>query len=285
MKQLVGIIGLSLGLFLGLPAAAAPGASAGGEQCVSCHEGEAKAQTKAHAYHGECKSCHINAVDHAKVEEEREKGNDKLKSVLATLPKTEQCMSCHVKDAKHMNFAFSDHNKAGVQCRDCHGNHTPKVKNLNAGLLKAGKEVALCATCHQDVMASFSQRSHHPVKEGGLTCSNCHDTHGSQNTSLIAKTAQCTQCHQNVRGPHAFEHPPAVEDCATCHKPHGSPNRKMLTAAEPMLCLQCHSVAGNRHGQTAGNTNNQRISPTALRNCSSCHSTPHGSAIDQHLRF
>ncbi len=280
MKSLVTTLVVMLGALLCGPAAAATGA----EQCVSCHEVEADRHA-VKSYHGECTSCHVNAIEHATNEEARESGADDIKSVQATLPATGDCMSCHVSGSKHMNFAFSEHDKAGIQCRDCHGNHSPKVQTLNAGMVRAGKEVALCATCHQDVLFSFNLRSHHPVKEGGLTCSSCHDPHGSKLTTLAAKTTQCTQCHQNVRGPHAFEHVPAAEDCTTCHKPHGSPNRKMLAMVEPMLCLQCHSVAGNRHGQAGGNVNEQRISPTALRNCSSCHNAPHGSSIDQHLRF
>lgn len=283
MKRTLGTLAVVLSALLCGPAIAAQPIDS--EQCVSCHEAETQTHAKTYGYHGDCASCHVKATDHAEAEEARERGEADIKAIEATLPKTEQCMSCHVSDAKHMNFAFSEHNKAGVQCSDCHGNHTPKVKTLNASLSKAGAEVALCASCHQGVLASFNQRSHHPVTEGAMTCSSCHDTHGSPVTSLVAKTQQCTQCHQNVRGPHAFEHPPAAEDCASCHSPHGSPNRKLLTLSEPMLCLQCHSVPGNRHGQTGANNNGQRISPTALRNCSSCHNAPHGSGIDQHLRF
>jgi DmsE family decaheme c-type cytochrome len=128
-------------------------------------------------------------------------------------------------------------------------------------------------------------RSHHPLKEGALSCVSCHDSHGGKQTSLAARTAQCTQCHQSVRGPHVFEHAPAVEDCASCHNPHGSPNRKMLTVTEPALCLQCHSVASRRHGQTGAINNAQIISGAALRQCSTCHSQVHGSSQEQHLRF
>lgn len=262
---------------------AAKAAVVKGDQCVECHKTEA---TKSHAYHGECSSCHTNAGDHARNQEAREKAKGtKPAAVVATKPDTAECLSCHKNDAKHMNFAFSEHNKANVQCRDCHGNHTPKVKTLNAGMERAGKEAALCATCHKDVLAKFSMRSHHPLREGGVTCKDCHDPHGGKQLTLAAKTQQCTQCHQAVRGPHAFDHAPVVEDCATCHNPHGTPNRKLLTLAQPMLCLQCHSVPGNRHGATGGTGNNQIISATALRNCSSCHNAPHGSHMDQHLRF
>jgi DmsE family decaheme c-type cytochrome len=288
MKRLIGVVAIVIGGWLVNPALAATperGAPVGA-QCAECHEAEVKTHGK-HAYHGDCVSCHVSAVDHAKAEEARESATtaDKPQSVLAGAPKSEQCLSCHQGDAKRMNFAFAEHNKAGIQCSDCHGMHSPKVKSLRAGMERAGKEAALCSTCHQDVMARFNMRSHHPVREGGLTCSDCHDPHGGKQLTLAAKTAQCTQCHQNVRGPHAFEHAPAAEDCATCHNPHGSPNSKLLNLAQPMLCLQCHSVAGNRHGNLGTNVNGQIISATALRNCSSCHGAPHGSHVDQHLRF
>ncbi|MFA7282829.1 MAG: cytochrome c3 family protein, partial [Sterolibacterium sp.] len=145
---------------------------------------------------------------------------------------------------------------------------------------------ALCATCHQDVLAKFSMTSHHPVKEGGATCTGCHDPHASKLATLGAATAQCTSCHQAVRGPHVFEHPPAAEDCKNCHDPHGSPNKRLLSVAQPMQCLQCHSIAGNRHGVSGATAtgNTTPISGAVLRDCASCHGAIHGSAIDQHLR-
>jgi DmsE family decaheme c-type cytochrome len=288
MKRFAGMLAILIGSLMFGAAQAAPGAKGApvGAQCVSCHETEAKAHMN-HAYHGDCASCHTTAVEHAKAEEARENatGKDKPKAVLAGAPKSEQCLSCHKNDAKHMNFAFSEHAKANVQCSDCHGNHSPKIKTVTAGMQKAGKEATLCASCHKDVLAKFNLRSHHPLKEGGVTCKDCHDPHGGKQLTLAAKTQQCTQCHQNVRGPHAFEHAPAVEDCATCHNPHGTPNPKLLNLAQPMLCLQCHSVPGNRHGAAGTRSNDQIISATALRNCSSCHNAPHGSHMDQHLRY
>lgn len=292
MKRYVGIMALALGALIGGPAIAAPADKTPvGEQCVSCHEPEVESHGN-HAYHSDCTSCHVSAIDHAKAEEAKETAPraSRPQSIHPGLPRSEQCLACHKNDSKRMNFTFSDHNKAGVQCMDCHGNHSPKVKSLTAGMTKAGKEAALCATCHKDVMTKFNMRSHHPLKEGGVTCVNCHDQHGGKQTTLAGKTTQCTQCHQNVRGPHAFDHAPVVEDCTTCHNSHGTPNRKLLALPEPALCLQCHSVAGNRHGQPLDATTNATgnglvISATALRNCSSCHNAIHGSSIDQHLRF
>lgn len=248
-----------------------------GKQCVECHETEAKT----HVYHGDCVSCHMAAEAHAKAE--------KPKSVKSGNPSSVQCLSCHETDKRRMHFSIAEHNKAGVQCSDCHGLHSPKIKTLNVLMEKGGKTTALCATCHQDVLAKFSMTSHHPVKEGGATCTGCHNPHAAGQTTLGGKTAQCTSCHQAVRGPHVFEHPPAAEDCTTCHDPHGSPNRRLLSVAQPMQCLQCHSIAGNRHGQPAGLTNaavsnTSRISGAVLRDCVSCHGSIHGSSSDQHLR-
>jgi DmsE family decaheme c-type cytochrome len=288
MRRLAVLLAVFLGGALQSGAWAAPTvakvAAVKGDQCVECHKTEA---TKSHSYHGECSSCHTNAGDHAKAHEAREKakGPNKPPKVVATKPESKECLSCHEADKKRMHFAIAEHNKAGVECRDCHGNHTPKVKTLNAGMEKGGKTTALCATCHQDVIAKFSMVSHHPVKEGGATCTGCHDPHASKQATLGAATAQCTSCHQAVRGPHVFEHAPVVEGCTTCHDPHGAPNKKLLSVAQPMQCMQCHSIAGNRHGQAAATNNTQRITGAALRDCASCHAAVHGSSFDQHLRF
>jgi len=288
MRRLAVLLAVILGGALHVGAWAAPtavkAAPIKGDQCVECHKTEA---TTSHAFHGECNSCHTNAGDHARNQEAREKakGPAKPARLAATKPESAQCLSCHESDKRRMHFAIAEHNKAGVECRDCHGNHTPKVKALNAGLEKGGKTTALCATCHQDVLAKFSMNSHHPVKEGGATCTGCHDPHVSKQATLGAATAQCTSCHQAVRGPHVFEHAPVVEGCTNCHDPHGAPNKRLLSVAQPMQCLQCHAIAGNRHGQGGLANNTAAISGAVLRDCVSCHSAVHGSSTDQHLRF
>lgn len=248
--------------------------------CAECHD---DSEAKVHVYHGDCLACHTDAENHAQAETPRK--------VKVAFPETAQCLACHVKDSRRMNFTFAEHNRAGIQCSDCHGMHSPKVKTLSVSMAKAGKEAALCATCHQDVQARFNMPSHHPVKEGGLSCIGCHDPHAGKQVTLASRTDQCLTCHQRIRGPQAFEHAPVAEDCATCHDPHGSPNRKLLQVAQPMLCLQCHSLPNVRHGQTALNTATtaaivgERVSGAVLRNCTACHSQVHGSSHDEHLRY
>jgi len=246
--------------------------------CTECHETE----STIHANHSDCTTCHKDAQPHAAA--------DNPKSLLAGQPQSSECLACHKNDSEHMNFAFSDHNRAGVTCADCHGVHSPKVDNNNPKLTRADESSKLCATCHQDVLARFDMPSHHPVQEGGVSCVGCHDQHSSKKVSLVNNTEQCLTCHQRLRGPFAFEHAPAVEDCATCHDPHGTPTRRLLIAAQPMLCLQCHSLPNNRHGQSASNATTpealgQPVSGALLRGCIACHSQVHGSTQDQHLRF
>lgn len=256
------------------PAAAKADAS-DNSACSSCHGTAVSSHAK--GVHGklDCSKCHSGTEKHL-----ANPGPD----ARPAKPDAAACQVCHVKDANRMNWAFSDHKKAGLDCTACHGNHTPKtVKNADKTAKYKDANSALCASCHKEVAARFSMASHHPLKEGGISCADCHDPHADKKQALTAKTETCTKCHQAVRGPHTMEHPPVTEDCLTCHNPHGSPVKKLLTIAQPALCLRCHSLADKRHavGAAAG----ARVTGAALRNCTACHNGIHGSAFDQHLRY
>lgn len=203
---------------------------------------------------------------------------------------SQKCSQCHdtvttqFNDTTHAHLIASGAKNQELGCESCHGPASQHVKTGGeSGTIVNNAQ--MCATCHQDVQARFNMTSHHPLNEGILGCTKCHDAHGNKQATLTSTNALCTSCHQEMRGPHVFEHAPAAENCTTCHNPHGSPMRKMLTTSEPMLCLQCHSLPNNRHGQTAASANGTPISGAALRQCSSCHSAVHGSSQDEHLRF
>lgn len=237
--------------------------------CKTCHVAYEGHQVN--VYHSDCAACHT-VTDPKHVTE----GGKSVK-----FPSSDKCMACHQdNDHKRMNWSFSAHKKAGVECRNCHGMHSPKQpKQASPALWKTDKQSAVCMDCHQDVAARLSMPSHHPVKEGALSCVSCHDPHSGKQTSLVSKNDQCYTCHQAIRGPKVFEHAPVVEDCGICHDPHGTPNRRLLTLSQPMQCLQCHSMALTRHPLVAG-----QQSGVALRNCTSCHGAIHGSHIDPNLK-
>lgn len=273
MRSLLAILAAWAGLCL-MPATAlaqAPVAPGNGNAvCKTCHV--AYQGHKVDGYHSDCAACHT--VTNPKHLTEGGKKNVKF-------PASDDCMACHKNnDHKRMNWSFSEHKKAQVECSDCHGTHSPKKpKQFNLALWKTDKQSAVCMDCHQDVAARFNMPSHHPLKEGALSCVSCHTPHSSHQTSLVSKNDQCFKCHQAIRGPKVFEHAPVVEDCTTCHNPHGTPNRRLLNLSQPMQCLQCHSMALVTHPQTAG-----KISGVALRNCTSCHGAIHGSHIDPKLK-
>jgi predicted CXXCH cytochrome family protein len=111
---------------------------------------------------------------------------------------------------------------------------------------------------------------HHPLREGKMSCVDCHDPHGGP-TGNNLKTANvnqlCLSCHAQYRGPFAYQHPPVTENCMICHNAHGSPNTNLLSVSVPALCLQCHS--GHHNGASL---------PLPDR-CTNCHGSIHGTDV------
>ena len=80
---------------------------------------------------------------------------------------------------------------------------------------------------------------------------------------------RCAECHAQQKTHHDSA-AGTVSECTNCHTPHGSANRRLLAAAMPFLCIQCHNP-GHR------NTLNQVTKPLYANRCTDCHSTIHGS--------
>ena len=109
-----------------------------------------------------------------------------------------------------------------------------------------GGQIAVCFQCHAEKRAEIHKTSSHPLRDGVMTCSDCHNPHGSMGPTNLTKPTlneTCYTCHAEKRGPFLWEHAPASEDCGNCHTPHGSNHPALLTARVPQLCQSCH-VAG-----------------------------------------
>lgn len=145
----------------------------------------------------------------------------------------------------------------------------------------------LCFSCHKEQQTQFHQPAHHPIVEGKMECSGCHNPHGGARGNLKEESINqtCFKCHAEMEGPYVFEHPPVEEDCTICHRPHGSPQNYLLQQSQPFLCLKCHPGPHSRsstfsNGDTPSTTS--RI-PNYYWQCTSCHTRPHGS--DRHSAF
>ncbi len=257
---------------------------AGEEICLSCHEGQGYSGT-AHALKANprtpgakqgCESCHGPGKSHV------EAGGDKSKIVnpgkLKAMDASETCTTCHNRST-HALWDGSQHDQRNVGCTSCHSVHSAKGEKQT----KAPNEPELCATCHASVVKRQHRFNHMPVREGKLTCSGCHNVHGSQNVRLLKTgttvSESCASCHADKRGPYLWEHAPVADNCTICHDPHGSNNDRMLVAKQPYICQRCHVT--QRHPPTIyeGYTlrNSQNANKIFGKSCASCHQQVHGS--------
>jgi len=237
----------------------------GSEACADCHEDLvdkfksnihakiADFETKASFTKPGCESCHGPASKHIDEEDPAFIVNPaKVKPSEANAI----CLQCH-SESELMDWHGSEHDLNNVSCVSCHTIHGEqkaaaardklgyKHKYVGDKLLKK-PEPELCFTCHKDVLAQTRYPNHHPIKEGKLVCSDCHNPHGSEVSPLLrtdeTKNELCLSCHQDKSGPYAFEHAPVTEDCTICHRPHGSIADNLLKQNEPYLCIQCHGL-------------------------------------------
>ncbi|MBU0663027.1 MAG: DmsE family decaheme c-type cytochrome [Proteobacteria bacterium] len=187
------------------------------------------------------------------------------------------CLKCHTANATFNlhNWSASTHSINDVSCFNCH--HVHGSPDLKVKPIKTGR---MCFECHKATQVEFVLPSHHPLNEGRIFCTDCHDAHGGSANKLLRKETikeTCTQCHPEKRGPFSYEHADVMEDCLTCHSPHGTVNNNLLVAREPFLCLQCHE--GHRiTSRTGGNTSAESRRAFYSR-CTDCHSRIHGTDL------
>jgi DmsE family decaheme c-type cytochrome len=265
----------------------------GADTCLACHNTPALMglfSTK-HARpndprgpfgHGglQCEACHGPGGAHVEAGGGPPAGlivfGSKSRSHTPIATQNASCLSCHQSNAAH-DWSTSAHASSNVACADCHTLHAQKDP-----VLRAVTQIEVCTSCHQAQHTDLFKPSHHPMREGKMTCTTCHTAHGSTAPAQLAKNTvneTCTACHAEYRGPFLWEHQPVTDDCTNCHEPHGSAQPALLKLRTPFLCQTCHEGAG--HPSIA---NTPKALPGGMPSayllsggCINCHSQIHGS--------
>jgi DmsE family decaheme c-type cytochrome len=254
--------------------------------CYRCHSDMSQFEDLAHPHQMlgansfTCATCHD---PHGKIREET---------------RTDLCLQCHNQSSPTMAWHSSTHSLYGVACTDCHNPHphtTPQVvTNVSHTSIARPKRMPMavdepnvCFKCHPKTYAEISLPSHHPIKEGKMVCSECHDGHGQAKGNLRETTINqvCYRCHAEKQGPFAYEHPPVTENYAICHNPHGTVANNLLHQPTTFLCLRCHTghrtgPSGPNHGPLLGDVGTDpRLQRAFYTDCTQCHSQVHGSDV------
>jgi DmsE family decaheme c-type cytochrome len=278
-----------------------PSVAADPPVCATCHE-QAHASTAltAHGARNDasgsmCQACHGDASAHLQDPVKNKPAN--LVKHGAPAEKTAVCMTCHA-GSRHLAFwEAGRHARNDVSCSNCHSIHgrssEPRIAPFTTSFRE--NEADMCGTCHQPIRAATLKPSHHPIREGKVKCSDCHNPHGALTHAMLRHETinqQCYSCHAEKRGPYVFSHPPVDENCASCHNPHGSSHTFLLHEKVPNLCQDCHdwsrhpgSFYGGQHGWTIregmsgtpGAPNPGVSSRFIARSCTNCHNAVHGS--------
>jgi len=229
------------------------------------------------------------------VRADQNKVNEQLYLKKAKYVGMDVCAQCHDKEFKE--YKLSSHYRAFVKndttgaegCETCHGPgsiHVDAGGGVGVGIINPKRNPEVCFQCHTDKKMQFRLPYHHPVLEGKMSCTDCHDAHGIDvkpwtATSDDAVNEVCFKCHNDKRGPFIWKHDALKDGCTTCHQVHGSVNDKMLISNDYNLCLRCHAVVTSPsfYGHAGG-----RWAEGTCWN-SGCHPTIHGSNFSDHFKF
>lgn len=248
------------------PAKPPPPAYAGADTCVACHSDLPAVLDK--DWHGrrlmhdpgsrQCEECHGPSAHHTEDPAANHtftnaKYGRAADSGLA-------CLNCHQQRYRPADWRASEHARANVACWDCHSQGKPHEQ------VQRQPDKAVCYGCHTEQKPAFEMTSHHPVREGRVGCSDCHDPHKPKLSVPTETNKLCVSCHARQRGPFIFEHGAISgqigDGCLECHQAHGSPNARLLKYPGRGLCLQCHA---------------DHVLHFAPALCWDCHKSHHGS--------
>lgn len=251
-----------------------------GESCMECHESTViNFNTSYHAriWQGanDCQSCHGNTDQHINDPSPQTIVSFSTAGGRSSEDLNKQCLNCH-ESSPHLSFwEMGQHSRNDVACISCHDIHTAKADVAQPDV---------CFSCHRDVRSDANKISHHPLIEGKIQCSDCHNTHGTLSPGMIKAESTnqlCYTCHADKRGPFIWVHPPVEENCAICHTPHGSRHENLMVEKVTNLCQDCHDDGSHHSGAYDAQTGFGGVNESNRflgRSCVECHHAIHGSA-------
>ncbi len=271
----------------------------GSAACAECHESKfTKFNQSPHAMFMAdpnlpdakrgCEGCHGPGKIHTAEENSEVISFRKMDAKEASAA----CLRCHENTLPKSHWNRTEHAKANVSCVSCHQIHPDSAPDLKAlkkekdprsfaftakvekdKMLRAD-EATLCGSCHGDAVGQFRNANHHPVPEGTMVCSDCHNAHPSKSEKAKQGSlkSDCVRCHTEMAGPFLYEHDPVAgvsgDGCKECHNPHGTNNPSMLNSNSRGLCAQCHTDKISTHY------------PNKSCWSAGCHVATHGSNSD-----
>jgi DmsE family decaheme c-type cytochrome len=218
-------------------------------------------------------ACHGDASAHVK-DPMKVKPENRLSAKVGAAAQTQVCMTCHAGNRQLTFWEAGKHSLNEVACSNCHSIHGGKTDTAIRPFTTTFRdnEADICASCHQSIRSATLKPSHHPIQEGKIKCSDCHNPHGALSKAMVKQETvnqQCLSCHAEKRGPYVFSHPAVEDNCLSCHNPHGALSKAMVKQETVnQQCLSCHA---EKRGPYVFSH------PAVEDNCLSCHN-PHGSS-------
>lgn len=257
--------------------------------CTKCHDesdnpalmaiGKTRHGTTADNRTPTCVTCHGESDRHVnKPADVRERPKpDRMFGKTSGTPIAERnatCLGCH-QGGKRIHWDNSPHASRDLACASCHSVHATHDK-VRTRITQA----EVCFTCHKEQRAQINRPSRHPIPEGKVVCSDCHNPHGTAGVTQLVRdnvNDTCYTCHMEKRGPFLRSHQPVTEECTICHNPHGTINPNLLKVRAPFLCQQCHEPSSHRGNPAAFTGGTSTSANLIARGCLNCHTQIHGT--------
>ena len=172
-------------------------------ECLICHTTGYDPNTNTWVADGiTCQACHSPMPD------------DHPLSRMPSDRSATLCEHCHSQTV--FEWEISVHRQSGLDCVDCHGQHSTT--------LRAEDTVGLCASCHRERSSNFTHSIH---SKENLTCPDCHletlneETIGergyfAKDHNFRPKLSACNECHKyQMHDPVEGQAPSGIEGIET----------------------------------------------------------------------